>query len=79
MILNIITQDRIIYQGKVSAVTLPGEKGELTVLPNHIPLITPLTEGKIKVQDANKKELFFEIESGVLEVNQVEMNVLVSV
>ena len=79
MVLNIITQDRIIYQGKVSAVTLPGEKGELTVLPNHIPLITPLTEGKIKVQDANQKELFFEIESGVLEVNPVEMNVLVSV
>ncbi len=79
MVLNIITQDRIIYQGKVSAVTLPGEKGELTVLPNHIPLITPLTGGKIKVQDANQKELFFEIESGVLEVNPVEMNVLVSV
>ena len=79
MVLNIITQDRIIYQGKVSAVTLPGEKGELTVLPNHIPLITSLTGGKIKVQDENQKKLFFEIESGVLEVNPVEMNVLVSV
>ncbi len=79
MFLNIITQDRIIYQGKVSAVTLPGEKGELTILPNHIPLITPLTEGKIRVQDKNQKELFFEIESGVLEVNPVDVNVLVSV
>ena len=79
MFLNIIALNKIIYQGKVSAVTLPGEKGELTVLPNHIPLITPLNKGKIKVQDANQKELFFEIESGVLEVNQVEMNVLVSV
>ena len=79
MFLNIITQDRIIYQGKVSAVTLPGEKGELTILPHHIPLITPLNKGKIKVQDKNQKELFFEIESGVLEVNPVDVNILVSV
>jgi F-type H+-transporting ATPase subunit epsilon len=79
MFLNIIAQNKIIYQGKVSSVTLPGEKGELTILPNHIPLITSLTEGKIKVQDKNQKELFFEIESGVLEVNPVDVNVLVSV
>jgi len=78
MFLNIITQDKIIYQGRISAVTLPGEEGELTILPNHIPLITPLTQGKIKVQDENQKELFFEIKSGVLEVNPAEMNVLVS-
>ena len=79
MFLNIIAQNKIIYQGKVSAVTLPGEKGELTILPNHIPLITPLNKGKIKVQDKNQKELFFEIESGVLEVNPVDVNILVSV
>ena len=79
MFLNIIAQNKIIYQGKVSAVTLPGEKGELTILPNHIPLITPLNKGKIRVQDKNQKELFFEIESGVLEVNPVDVNILVSV
>ena len=75
---NIIAENRIIYQGEVSLITLPGIKGELTVLPNHLPLITSLTKGKIKVKEPSGKELFFEIEKGLLEVQPDEVNALVS-
>lgn len=80
MQLNIIAPNKIIYQGKISSVTLPGKKGELTVLPNHIPLITSLTEGKIKVKvkGDNQKELLFEIKEGILEVKPNEVNLLIS-
>lgn len=78
MNLNIIAPHKTIYQGKIFSITLPGTEGELTILPNHIPLITPLNKGKIKVRDKDKKELFFEIENGVLEVSPQEINVLVS-
>ncbi|MFH1657407.1 MAG: ATP synthase F1 subunit epsilon [bacterium] len=75
---NIIAENKIVYQGEVLAVTLPGSEGELTILPNHLPLITSLNKGKIKVKEINGQELFFEIEKGVLEVQPQEINVLVS-
>jgi len=75
---NIIAENKIIYQGKVSSMTLPGSEGELTVLPNHLPLITSLIKCKIKVLEQTGKELFFNIDKGILEVQPDEINVLVS-
>ncbi len=78
MIVNIIAPHETIYQGKSSSVTLPGSEGELTILQGHIPLITSLNKGKIKIKTEDKKELFFDIEGGVLEVQDNEVNVLIT-
>jgi len=78
MVLNLISLDKIIYQGEVYSITLPGADGQLTILPHHIPLITPLKKGKIKIKDIAEKEIFFEIEGGILEVKPEEVNILVS-
>lgn len=45
--LKIITPERLILDEMVDQVTLPGVEGELTVLPDHIPLITGLASGDI--------------------------------
>ncbi len=42
--------------------------GEITVLDNHETLITILSSGIIRIIDENKKEQFFPITSGFLEV-----------
>jgi F0F1-type ATP synthase epsilon subunit len=42
--------------------------GEITVLDNHQPLIGVLTEGTIKIVDAENKEHFFPVKSGFIEV-----------
>jgi F-type H+-transporting ATPase subunit epsilon len=73
---NIIAPHKIIYQGDISSITLPGIQGQLTILKNHIPLITSLVKGKIKIKDKNKKQLFFDIEQGILEVQPNQVNVL---
>ena len=38
----------MLFDGKVTSVTLPGTKGIFTVLKNHGAIISSLTEGKIK-------------------------------
>ena len=43
--------------------------GEITVLDNHETFITVLSAGVIKIVDNGKKEHFFEIKSGFLEVH----------
>lgn len=46
--LEIYTPNGVLFDGKVTSVTLPGTKGIFTVLKNHGAIISSLTEGKIK-------------------------------
>ncbi len=64
-----------LFEGDVRSVTLPGTEGELTVLPHHEALITPLKAGSITVRTAEGTEVF-EVESGVLEVSGNRVTVL---
>ena len=67
MKLEIISLDKSIFSGEVSQVTVPGSKGSFQILPNHAPLISTLTSGKVAyVQDDVTHELA--ITKGVLSV-----------
>jgi F-type H+-transporting ATPase subunit epsilon len=68
MLLEIITPDKTIYSGEVQLVQLPGLDGLFEILNNHAPMIAALGKGKIKIQESDKKNQFFEIDGGVLEV-----------
>ena len=67
MYLEIITPDKKVFEGEVKLVSLPGSKGSFSILKNHAPIISTLDAGKIKVEDLNGKEHFFDISSGVIE------------
>ena len=65
--LEIISPERIIFSGDTKMVTLPSYEGDMSVLKNHISLITFLRPGIIKVQ---KKEESFEeffVQDGTVE------------
>ena len=68
MMLSIYSIKTILFQGKASLLNCKTIMGEITVLDNHEALITALDAGIIKVIDENKKEQFFPIKSGFLEV-----------
>ena len=75
--LTITKLDGPIFNGQANAVTLPGVTGQLTVLPRHTALITPLRAGTITVnQDTEAKT--FAVEEGLLEVSQNQATVLIS-
>ncbi len=78
MVLNVFSPDKILYQNGFSSVIFPSTTGEISVLQNHTPLITPLKEGKIRIKTKKQGEISFEIERGILEVNPKEVNVLVT-
>lgn len=71
MQLKIYSLDGIKFEGTVSQVSLPTEAGEITVLKNHIPLITVLKKGFVKI---NKES--FQIEGGVAEIDGGKVVVL---
>ena len=65
--LEIIAPDRIIFSNDVKMVTLPSYEGDMSILKNHISIITFLRPGKIKVQknDENFEEFF--VQDGTVE------------
>ena len=50
MYFHISSPDQTIYQGEVLQVTLPTPQGEITILPTHIPLISIVVPGIVKIK-----------------------------
>jgi F-type H+-transporting ATPase subunit epsilon len=64
---EIVSQDRIVFQGDADMVVPPGTDGEMGILPHHSPLLTTLTYGIIKVR-SQKQESIFTVAGGIAEV-----------
>jgi F-type H+-transporting ATPase subunit epsilon len=64
---EIVSQDRMLFEGDVDIVVLPGSAGEMGILPHHAPLLTTLQYGVIKVRTKGKEEIFT-VAGGVAEV-----------
>lgn len=72
---EIVSQDRMVYQGDADIVVLPGMDGEMGVLPHHAPLLTTLKFGIIKVR-AKGEEQVFAVAGGVAEIQPSIVTVL---
>ena len=68
MKLSVYSLKNILFQGEALSLNCKTVMGEITILDHHETLITVLSAGILKVLDENKKEHFFEIKSGFLEV-----------
>lgn len=66
--LNILTPDQSVYEGQVTAVTVPGSDGSFQILKDHAPIISTLVDGAVLVQTGSS-ELTFRIKGGVVEVS----------
>ena len=75
--LDIITPEKLLFAGEIKIVKLPGTLGSFEIMENHAPMISTLTKGKIKVKDANGVISNFEISTGLVEVSNNEIKVLV--
>ncbi|MBD3281307.1 ATP synthase F1 subunit epsilon [Candidatus Uhrbacteria bacterium] len=53
---KLITPERIVFEKKVSQVTLPTMDGEISILPSHIPLVAELVPGVAMLREHNHSE-----------------------
>jgi len=72
---EIVSQDRMVFEGDVDIVVVPGESGEMGILPNHAPLLTTLKYGILKVR-IQGRELDFTIAGGIMEVQPQIVTIL---
>lgn len=73
--ITITALNEVKFIGDVDSVTLPGSDGELTVLKDHMPLITTLRPGTIRVKKG-EEVIEFKTEKGVLEVSKKGVTIL---
>lgn len=71
----LISHDGVVFEGPVTMVIAEGREGQLGILPDHIPLTTPLKSGPLKVKEKQKERLFG-VYGGFLEVKEDRIVVL---
>lgn len=74
---DVVSAEEKIFSGLAEFVVLPGESGELGILPGHTPLITRIRPGEVRIKVANQEaeELVF-VAGGLLEVQPGLVTVL---
>lgn len=73
---DVVSAEEFIFAGEAKFVALPGEAGELGILPGHIPLITRIKPGAVRIEKAEGGEEFVFVAGGILEVQPNRITVL---
>ena len=68
MKLEILTPEKKLFNGEVRSVQVPGKSGRFEMLNNHMPIVSSLNKGAIKITDTNNKIQEIKINSGVVEL-----------
>lgn len=65
---EIVTPERVVLQQEILQITVPTTSGEITVLPDHIPLVSVLQPGVIEVKRADGLAEIMSVSGGFIEV-----------
>jgi ATP synthase, F1 epsilon subunit (delta in mitochondria) len=75
LLLEVVTPERIVYSEQADMVVVKGAEGELGILPNHIPLVTPLKIAPVRVKSGSKEQLIA-VHGGFMEVRKDKVVIL---
>ena len=73
---DVVSAEESIFSGEATFVVLPGEAGELGIYPRHIPLITRIRPGSVRIQKPDGTEELVFVAGGILEVQPKVVTVL---
>ncbi|MGQ9818009.1 MAG: F0F1 ATP synthase subunit epsilon, partial [bacterium] len=65
--LEIVTPERLVYAQDVDVLTVPTIQGEISILAKHVPLVSIISPGEIKIKNDNEIE-YMAISGGFVQV-----------
>ncbi|MCG7536150.1 F0F1 ATP synthase subunit epsilon [Pseudoalteromonas sp. OOF1S-7] len=77
--LDVVSAEKSLYSGDVTAIQVTGSEGELGIHPGHAPLLTGLKPGMVRLVTEDKTEEFIYVAGGTLEVQPQTVTVLADV
>ncbi len=75
--LEIRTPEKLIYEGDVTSVQAPGVEGNFQILAGHIPFLTALDVGEIRIRESSDASQLMATTGGVFEVLRTGVTALV--
>jgi len=76
MKLEVLTPEKTLFNDEVLSVQVPGKSGNFEMLNNHMPIVSSLKKGVVKITNIQQEERKIEINSGVIEMKQNKIIIL---
>ncbi len=73
---EIVTPEKVVLKQEILQITVPTTSGEITVLPDHIPLVSVLKSGVIEIKRADNVLEIMAVSGGFLEVMKDKVVIL---
>ncbi|MFA5318542.1 MAG: F0F1 ATP synthase subunit epsilon [Patescibacteria group bacterium] len=73
---EIVTPEKVVLKQEALQLTVPTRMGEITILPNHIPLISSLQPGVIEIKTIDNKFETMAVSGGFIEVLPTKVVIL---
>lgn len=77
MRLTILTPEKEIFNGEVKSIKVPGISGAFEILDNHAPIVSALSQGKVRLHTSDNGTIMYDITKGFIEVLNNEVALLV--
>ena len=66
---ELTTPERVAVRAKIRQVSIPTASGEITVLPDHLPLVAPIQAGELRLVDEKGEETLLAVSGGFVTVH----------
>ncbi|MFA6338664.1 MAG: ATP synthase F1 subunit epsilon [Candidatus Paceibacterota bacterium] len=73
---EIVSPERKVFEAEITQATIPTKEGEVTILPEHIPLVTSLIPGVIEIKTSKGDIEILSVSGGFLEVLNNKISIL---
>ncbi|HEX4330735.1 MAG TPA: F0F1 ATP synthase subunit epsilon [Usitatibacter sp.] len=73
---DIVSAEQQIFSGPADMVIAPGEGGELGILPEHMPLLTRVKPGTVRIRKEGAEEEVIYVSGGMMEVQPDRVTIL---
>ena len=73
---DIVSAEQQIFSGEAEMLVAPGEAGELGILPEHMPLLTRIKPGVVRIRTAGAEDEVIYVSGGMMEVQPDRVTVL---
>ncbi|OFW31853.1 MAG: ATP synthase F1 subunit epsilon [Candidatus Aquicultor primus] len=75
LLCEVVSPENIVYSGEADMVVALGIEGELGIMPQHIPIVTPLALGELRIFNSGQRE-FVAVLGGYLEFRENKLTIL---
>lgn len=74
--IEVVTPERVVYSGEATMVIARGIEGDVGIMPNHMPLVTPLKIAPVRIKTVGDKETVIAVNGGFMEVRGTQVSIL---